>query len=87
MKYFFCLISSADNDPLHIGRNFVYKNRSKWVEVPGEEFCKYLTAGYVKGIDYAVYQGKAYMLMKSYMDLDEHFVVMVCKESVAGCDK
>lgn len=86
MKYFFCLISNKDTNAVNIGKTFVYKNRAKWVEVPGEEFCKYLTAGYVKGIDHVVYQNKAYMIMKSYMDLEEHFVVMACVESISGCD-
>lgn len=90
MTYYFCLVSKEDstgmNAGLNIGRKYAYANRSKWVQA-GNEISSYLTSGYTNGVDLVVYQGKAYYIKKSYIDLEENFVVLVCKESFDGCDK
>lgn len=87
MKYFFCLVNNGDlpvgSNP---GRRFVYENRDKWIEKSGEDYSRYLTAGYVKGVDYVTYKGKAYWMLKSFVDLEEDFIVIVCTESLTGCD-
>lgn len=86
MKYYFCLVSDQDRiTGTNIGKTYAYKNRSKWIP-GGNDIHNYLTAGYMKGVDFVVVEGKAYMIMKSYIDLTENFVVIVCVESVAGCD-
>lgn len=86
MKYYFCLV---DKDSVatgtNVGKSYAYKNRSKWIEAK-DGIHNYLTAGYMKGVDFIVHKNKAYMIMKSYIDVSENFVVLVCAESVAGCD-
>lgn len=87
MKYYFCLVDGDDaKSGLNIGRKYAYEKRSKWVE-GAEDLPLYLTAGYMKGTDFVSYKGKAYFIMKTYIDLDEDFVLLVCKESEMGCDK
>lgn len=86
MKYYFCLVDKSNvSTGTNVGKTFAYKNRSKWIEAK-DGIHNYLTAGYMKGVDFVVLDGKAYMIMKSYIDLTENFVVLVCTESVAGCD-
>ena len=87
MKYYFCLVDGIKaKSGLNIGRKYAYENRNTWVE-GAEDLPLYLTAGYMKGTDFVTYQGKAYYIMKTYIDLDEDFVLLVCKESIMGCDK
>lgn len=84
MDYYFCLVPKEDNTGLNLGRTYVYKNRSKWIQC--NEISTYLGAGYVKGADYIVHDGKAYTLLKMYMDVDEGIGVFLAAESVSGCD-
>lgn len=86
MKYFFCLVPKEKASGINIGRRYAYDNRDKWVE--GDiELSTYLASGYTNGVDFVVYNGIAYYVKKSYLDLQENFVVLVCKESIEGCDK
>lgn len=86
MKYYFCLVDrESAKSGTNLGRDYIYKHRSEWVDGP-ENIYLYLTAGYVKGVDYVTFNNKAYMLLKSYIDLNEGFVVILCTESVSGCD-
>ena len=87
MKMYFCPVSYEETKSgLAVGRANAFKDESKWVEAP-DDFVTYLTAGYVKGVDYVVINDKAYMLMKSYLDPANDRVVIVCTESISGCDK
>lgn len=85
MKYFFCLIPDKDaRDGVNIGRTYAYKNRAKWKEVSG--ISEYLTAGYVKGVDFIVVDDVAYEMKKTYLDANEKFIVILATESISGCD-
>lgn len=87
MNYYFCLVNNTDKSTgVNVGRTYAYQHRSEWISIPGSDISQYLTTGYVKGVDYVVYNNKAYMIMKSYLDLNEKFVVLVCTESISGCD-
>ena len=86
MTIFFCPISNEEvKKGTSVGRTYAYANKSKWVQAPAETGI-YLTAGYVKGVDHVVIDGKAYMLMKTYIDISENSIVILCTESVLGCD-
>ena len=87
MKYYFCLISKEEaKTPNNLGRHYVFSHRDKWIE--NTDVAPYLTAGYVKGVDFVEHEGKAYMLMKSFINIDpgEAFVVFMTVESTMGCD-
>ena len=85
MKYFFCLVPKENaKSATNIGRCYAYANRSSWIE--DTELSTYLTAGYVKGTDFVVHEGKSYMIMKTFLDLDEKFAVILATESTMGCD-
>lgn len=87
MQYNFFLVSKEDaKDGTKIGYKYAIANKNKWIGVDGTDLSQYLTIGFVKGCDYVVYDDVAYGIMKSYIDLSEGSVVMVCVESVAGCD-
>ena len=86
MKYYFCLVPDSDGGGINIGRRYAYNNRDKWVE-GSDDISTYLASGYTNGVDYVVLNGLAYQIKKSYIDLEENFVVIVCKESIEGCDK
>ena len=86
MKYYFCLVPHSDRAGLNTGRKFAYENRDKWIE--GDiELSTYLASGYTVGVDFIVHEGKAYYIKKSYLDIEEKFVVIVCRESIDGADK
>lgn len=84
--YFYPVPYDETKNGLAVGRVNAWKNESKWVEAPAD-FNEYLTAGYVKGVDHIVINDKAYMMMKTYMDLSNDRLVIICTESVTGCDK
>lgn len=86
MKYYFCLVPESDRAGLNVGRKYAYANRDKWID-GNIELSTYLASGYTNGVDFIVYQGKAYYIKKSYLDVEENFVVIVCRESIEGCDK
>ena len=91
--YYFCLVPKEDlnnngmnftMNGINVGRTYAYNHRSSWIKLTEAE--AYLGAGYVKGVDNVTHNGKAYGIMKNYIDLDEGFIVFVCSESVQGCD-
>ena len=86
MKIFFCPISHEETkNGTSIGCSFAYANKSRWVQAP-DDVTSYLTAGYAKGVDHIIVKNKAYMIMKTYIDVTENQIVMVCTESILGCD-
>ena len=86
MTYYFSLVPFEDSkNGVNLGCTYAYAHRDKWVQGPAD-VSDFLAAGYVKGIDHVRYNGKAYSILRSYVDLDEDFVVIVCTESVTGCD-
>lgn len=88
MKYYFMLLSKEEaKNPANLGAKYVFGHKDKWCEEDAEEWAKYLTAGYVKYVDYAVKDNKAYYILKTYMDLDANSVVLLCRESEFGCDQ
>ena len=84
MTYKFCLVPIEEVKKGNVGRTYAYQHRSEWID--GSWVEPYLGAGYVKGVDHAVHNGKSYALMKTLIDLDAKVAVFVCAESVAGCD-
>lgn len=96
ITYYFCLIPAdvcKKNDiggrlsvGGNIGARFVYKNRQYWHKEDANEWCKYLTAGYMKGIDFVHKDNKTYQIFKTYMDLDLDAVIIVGFECIAGCE-
>lgn len=87
MKYYFCLISSEEaKTPQNLGRHFVFTHRDRWIE--NTAVAPYLTAGYVKGVDFVEHEGKAYMILKTFINIDpgEPFVAILAAESTMGCD-
>ena len=85
MKYYACLIPKEDGKiGLNVGRYYTYQHRREWVDASGID--TFLAAGYVKGGDHFTYNNKAYIIMKSFIDLNEKFVVVVAIESTNGCD-
>lgn len=86
MKYFFMLVTYEESyNPSSSGWTFALKNKDRWVAAP-DNISQYLTAGYVTGIDYVTVGEKAYYLRKSFINLDEDAVVILCVESKQGCD-
>lgn len=86
LPYYFCLIPKEDcKTTTNLGRTYVYEHRDQWVSFPaGIEL--YLTAGYMKGEDFVTKDGKAYWIKKTFIDLEERIVILMCTESVQGCD-
>ena len=87
MNYnFFLLDRSEKDDGTKIGYAYAIANKDKWITVDSSSICDYLTVGFGKGGDHIVHDGKAYMLMNSYTDIDSKETIFVCVESIAGCD-
>lgn len=85
MKYYFCLVKKEDDVPLNMGYKYIKDHESDWIE-GNNTIYEYLTAGYVKGIDFVVKDAIAYMIWKSYIMPDEDCVVILAKESSQACD-
>lgn len=87
MDCFYCLIDAkeAKDNPSSLGWAYCKEHQSEWI--PGNaETDRYNTIGFVLGCDFVVHNGKAYMMHKAYQDLDAKKTIILCKESVMGCD-
>lgn len=88
MHTFYCLISAkeANESPANLGWAYCLAHKSEWIK-GNDETDRYNTIGHVIGVDFAVHDGKVYSLHKAFQDLDNKCTVILCKESVMGCDK
>lgn len=87
MTYNFFLIDKKDaQDGTRVGYAYAVANKDKWISVDGSALASFLTIGYVKGCDYIVHDEKAYMILKSYTDIDDKSTLIVATESISGCD-
>lgn len=85
MDYYFLLISADDDRNGKNGLKYVMDNKTKWIKC--NEAVEFLTTGYSKGVDFIIKDGKAAMVKKSYINIDEKYVVHLCVESLAGSDQ
>ena len=84
MVYKFCLVPYSEwKKGVAIGRAWADEHESEWIEYNPEP---YLAAGYVKGVDHVTKDGISYQIMKTYIDLDNNYILHVCAESVQACD-
>lgn len=87
MKINLCLLPKEDAEkPVNTGSTYVMKHKSDWVELPEEFAGNFVTVGYVKGVDFVYYKEKTYMILKSFIIPEQSTAVLLCKESVSGCD-
>lgn len=87
MKYYFLALTAdeiADGTKIGYAYAKTLKGTDRWIE--NDNLSVYLTVGFVKGVDHIVHGGKAYMLMKSYIDIDETSVLLVCSEAINGAE-
>ena len=92
MKFKFCLLNKdlAANGS-NVGWRYVLSHKNEWIDAPTETgssptLAEYLTVGYMRGSDFLVYDGKVYTIKKSFIVHDESTIVLLCTESVQGCD-
>lgn len=84
MNYFMCLLDKEESkDGLKIGLSYALKKESEWIAC--DYISEYLT-GVAKGVDFAVKDGKSYMIVKRYCDVQNKRVIIICTESTCGCD-
>ena len=87
MTYNFFLIDRVDaQDGTRVGYAYAKENKDKWISVDSGDVGPYITVGFVKGCDFVVYEDKVYGIMKSYTDLSDRSTLLICVESIAGCD-
>ena len=85
MQYrFFFLNKEEKHDPANKGWSFINSHRDRLVTPAAEP--AYLVPGFNKGSDFIVYQGKSYMIFKTYTDLDNKQFIVLCEESEFGAD-
>lgn len=84
MDFYFYIISNDDYTGGKLGWADALANKDKWIQC--NEVKEYLAAGYVNGVDHVVYENKAAYIKKTYINLEEKYVVHVCALSKAGCD-
>ena len=86
METFFCLMTPEQfEDPTNVGWNFCKAHKSEWVK-GNAETDRYLTVGFVKGCDFAIFNDKVYFLHKVFQDLNNKYTVILCRESTMSCD-
>lgn len=88
MKYYVFLLSLKDSkDGGKQGFGYAIAHKSDWIECPDlpDVHTNYVSS-YSAGRNYLVHNGKAYKLYKDYLDIDEHYYLLVCVESEYGCD-
>lgn len=84
MKCYFCFLSKEEaKDPIKLGYAYAMTKQSEWVQNDDAE--NYLT-GALKGVDFIIHEGKSYMFLKRYVDVEASTQLVLCIESVYGCD-
>jgi hypothetical protein len=84
MEYYFCLLTAEEaKDPIKLGWAYTKTKESEWLLCSETE--NYMT-GVVKGIDFIIHDGKSYMILKRFCDIDSKKIVALCQESSFGCD-
>ena len=63
---------------------YVFNHKADWVDA--SKFEGSLAPGWTKGMDFFVYKEKAYMINKTFMDLDTGETVFMALESTMGGD-
>lgn len=84
-KFFFISAELAKTDPTTIGYAYAKQHQSEWVS-GSNDLNGNLTSGSSKGIDNVIHDNKAYLISKLYFDIDSNSVLIICVESVFGCD-
>lgn len=85
MKYFFCFLTHEEGkDGTNLGRTFAYANKARWKEATN--INEFLTVGFNKGTDFVVHENKAYVLLKSFLDIKDKQVVFIAVEDISGCN-
>ena len=85
MKYKFMFVNeSAVEHPEMYGYAYAVENKNEWVE--NNNVHEYLTAGYVRGVDYVVNNDIAYYVRKTYLDITGNLIIFVCERCVNPID-
>lgn len=86
MTNYYCLVSAKDAEcGSNLGWGYCKAHKSEWIK-GSSDTDDINTTGFVKGANFIVSGGKVYAHHKYYQDLDEKKVVILCIESVQGCD-
>lgn len=81
-----CIVPEKDQkNSVNLGLNYALDHRSEWVSVP-QGLSVLIVPGFTKGIDHIVVNNKAYIIWKDYAMPNEDIFLMLCRESLAGCD-
>lgn len=81
-----CLVSKEDAiNPVNLGSKYVISHKSAWIDAT-DFGGNFLTVGYMKGSDFIYYKNKTYLIKKSFIMPEDKTVVVLCEESVSGCD-
>ena len=84
-KFFFISAELAKKDPTTVGFAYAKLHESDWVTGPSD-FNGIITVGVNKGIDNVIYENKAYQINRVYFGVDNNTILVLCVESVLGCD-
>ena len=86
--YLFFVSAEEAKDGTKTGFGYAISKRSEWVQKnisDSDIGCVYVT-GLEHGQDYIVYDNVVYAVYKKYVNVDENYVVVICRESEYGCD-
>jgi len=87
MAFKFCLLTADEaKDGRKIGYAYANKIKDRWISSSASGLKEFLTVGYVKGEDFVYKDGKAYKICKSYIDLDNNLILILCTEVTSGCE-
>jgi len=84
-KFFFISAELSKKDPTTVGYAYAKQHESDWVS-GSSGLNGNITTGVSKGIDNVIYDNKAYQINKLYFDISTDTVLVICVESVLGCD-
>lgn len=82
MTTYFCPVPVEEYNRGNNGIAYAAEHRSEWFD--GSGIIDYLAAGWVKGCDYFLYNGKCYYLIASYLFPEKEYVVHLGIEDDRG---
>lgn len=82
-----CLVPREDAmNPANLGSTYAMNHESEWIDAT-DFGGNFLAVGYMKGSDFVYHNNKTYLIKKSFIIPSRKTVVVLCDESISGCDK
>lgn len=87
-SYIFCISKEDAKDGNKTGYGYAKSKRSEWIEydLSDSNINNFYMTDITPGSDFLIYNDKVYSVFKKYLNIDEGYSLIMCQESMMGCE-